>query len=184
MEFEFCLSVWWMCAWSGANRGTDWGETLGLRAGRRWVGGTGDWGRWGSVFVGVGGTWTDEHSDCVRELDRVHINGLVQERCKSSALAMELRLSCTDPSLRTLILISFKLVLTIHSTCQYYIRCWFVAQQVSKREETRNNVTLDSMSRKTMCLVHSCSKVMGFFFCGGKIWCLFLRYRLETLCVA
>ena len=32
--------------------------------------------------------------------------------------------------------------------------------------------------------VHSCSKVMGFFFCGDKIWCLFLRYRLEILCVA
>ena len=22
------------------------------------------------------------------------------------------------------------------------------------------------------------------FFCGGKIWCLFLEYRLEILCVA
>ena len=32
--------------------------------------------------------------------------------------------------------------------------------------------------------IHSCSKVMGFFFCGGKIWCLFLRYRPEILCVA
>ena len=32
--------------------------------------------------------------------------------------------------------------------------------------------------------VHSCSKVMGFFFCGGKMWHLFLRYRLEILCVA
>ena len=30
--------------------------------------------------------------------------------------------------------------------------------------------------------VHFCSKVMGFFFCGGKIWCLFLRYKLEILC--
>ena len=35
-----------------------------------------------------------------------------------------------------------------------------------------------------LSIVHSCSKVMGFFFCGGKIWCLFLRYRLEILCVA
>ena len=26
-----------------------------------------------------------------------HIDGLVQERCNSSALAMELRLSCTNP---------------------------------------------------------------------------------------
>ena len=28
----------------------------------------------------------------------LQINGLVQERCHSSALAMELRLSCTNPS--------------------------------------------------------------------------------------
>ena len=28
-----------------------------------------------------------------------HINGFVQERCNSSALAMELRLSCTNPSI-------------------------------------------------------------------------------------
>ena len=28
-----------------------------------------------------------------------HIDGLVQERCNSSALAMELRLSCTNPSI-------------------------------------------------------------------------------------
>ena len=27
-----------------------------------------------------------------------HIDGLVQERCNSSALALELRLSCTNPS--------------------------------------------------------------------------------------
>ena len=27
-------------------------------------------------------------------------------------------------------------------------------------------------------------KSNGIFFCGGKIWCLFLRYRLEILCVA
>ena len=29
----------------------------------------------------------------------VHINGLVQERCNSSVLAMELRLSCINPSI-------------------------------------------------------------------------------------
>ena len=29
----------------------------------------------------------------------VYIDGLVQERCNSSALAMELRLSCTNPSI-------------------------------------------------------------------------------------
>ena len=27
-------------------------------------------------------------------------------------------------------------------------------------------------------------KSNGIFFCGGKIWCLFLRYRPEILCVA
>ena len=27
-------------------------------------------------------------------------------------------------------------------------------------------------------------KSNGIFFCGGKIWCLFLRYRLAILCVA
>ena len=27
-------------------------------------------------------------------------------------------------------------------------------------------------------------KSNGIFFCCGKIWCLFLRYRLEILCVA
>ena len=29
----------------------------------------------------------------------LHVDGLVQERCNSSALAMELRLSCTNPSM-------------------------------------------------------------------------------------
>ena len=29
----------------------------------------------------------------------IHIDGFVQERCNSSALAMELRLSCTNPSI-------------------------------------------------------------------------------------
>ena len=29
----------------------------------------------------------------------LHIDGLVQERCNSSALAMELRLFCTKPSI-------------------------------------------------------------------------------------
>ena len=37
--------------------------------------------------------WTD----C--NIDNVDIDGLVQERCNSSALAMELYLSCTDPSI-------------------------------------------------------------------------------------
>ena len=32
-------------------------------------------------------------------IDGVHIDGLVQERCNFSALAMELRLSCTNPSI-------------------------------------------------------------------------------------
>ena len=30
-------------------------------------------------------------------VDRLYIDGLVQERCNSSALAMELRLSCINP---------------------------------------------------------------------------------------
>ena len=37
----------------------------------------------------------------LRQWDKAlsHIDGLVQERCNSSALAMELRLSCTNPSI-------------------------------------------------------------------------------------
>ena len=34
--------------------------------------------------------------------NQAHINGLVQERCNSSANALELRLSCTNPSIYTL----------------------------------------------------------------------------------
>ena len=35
----------------------------------------------------------------VKDGDIYHIEGLVQERHNSSALAMELRLSCTNPSI-------------------------------------------------------------------------------------
>ena len=37
------------------------------------------------------------HADSAQTKLSHHINGLVQERCNSSALAMELRLSCTNP---------------------------------------------------------------------------------------
>ena len=38
--------------------------------------------------------------DCiVQDLYKAYIGGLVQERRNSSALAMELRLSCTNPSM-------------------------------------------------------------------------------------
>ena len=36
---------------------------------------------------------------CTHQTSYIHIDGLVQERCNSSALAMELRLSCTNPSI-------------------------------------------------------------------------------------
>ena len=43
-----------------------------------------------------------EYWQCVQEEEsthlRLHTDGLVQERLNSSALAMELRLSCTNPS--------------------------------------------------------------------------------------
>ena len=35
----------------------------------------------------------------ISDKDQYHIDGLVQERRNSSALAMELRLSCTNPSI-------------------------------------------------------------------------------------
>ena len=35
----------------------------------------------------------------VHWLQTEHFDGLMQERCNSSALAMELRLSCTNPSI-------------------------------------------------------------------------------------
>ena len=37
--------------------------------------------------------------DILSSLPYAHIEGLVQERRNSSALAMELRLSCTNPSI-------------------------------------------------------------------------------------
>ena len=40
-----------------------------------------------------------KHFDPNAQVDATHIDGLVQERRNSSALAMELRLSCTNPSI-------------------------------------------------------------------------------------
>ena len=46
-----------------------------------------------------------------------HIDGLVQERCHSSVLAMELRLSCSNPSI-----------------------CWLVCQKQVSRTGTSNHI--------------------------------------------
>ena len=35
----------------------------------------------------------------LKTIYRFHVDGLVKERCNSSALAMELRFSCTNPSI-------------------------------------------------------------------------------------
>ena len=78
---------------------------------------------------------------------------------------------------------------------------WWFANDFSRDCMTRENhwqmtppMTKKCYSQKPYCrqssknasqllFVHSCSKVMGFF-CGGKIWCLFLRHRLEIFCMA
>ena len=57
--------------------------------------------------------------------------------------------------------------------------------RLTRRYSCNTLSTLSPRKRATFNrrYLHTCSKVMGFF-CGGEIWCLFLRYRLEILCVA
>ena len=52
----------------------------------------------------------------------LHIDGLVRERCNSSALAMELRLSCTKPSIYCEICPAFCCAL-------FYCVCWQLTQR-------------------------------------------------------
>ena len=63
-----------------------------------------------------------------------HINGLVQERRNSSALAMELRLSCINPSICIAKPWWFKMEITCHymsllTDCPYFIRQFQVYMQ-------------------------------------------------------
>ena len=48
------------------------------------------------------------HNNMLLDSSYLHIDGLVQERRNSSALAMELRLSCTNPSIYK------HLIMTVH----------------------------------------------------------------------
>ena len=67
-------------------------------------------------FFGYNGVTSDPtdglEPNCARS--SIDINRLVQERRNSSALAMELRLSCTNPSIWTCVILS--------TTFEYYQR--------------------------------------------------------------
>ena len=56
-------------------------------------------------LISMGGslepTWQYSCTSQVNFLKQIHIDGLMQEKCNSSALAVELRLSCTNPSIWT-----------------------------------------------------------------------------------
>ena len=97
-NIEILRALRFKSSYAVLKRPPDWGETLGLGALGRWVGGTGP----GQVrkCVGVG----------------------------------------------ALGLINPMMILWLWWTGYIWFRGWFVAQQVSKREETGNSATLDFMS--------------------------------------
>ena len=67
-----------------------------------------------------------------------HIDGLVQERCNSSALAIELRLSCTNPSIWSWSsLVQMACCLMMPSL--YLNQCWTL-KQISTRNWILNEV--------------------------------------------
>ena len=66
-------------------------------------------------------------------------------------------------------------------TCAFHIPCTHTPEIIDMHRGMCDNILVSPSLELDGTLLF---KSNGIFFCGGKIWCLFLRYRLEFLCVA
>ena len=71
-------------------------------------------------------------------------------------------------------------------TITYFLmsRARFIRYNCHCRALCNTHIILDLLGKSWAISCTLLFKSNGIFFCGGKIWCLFLRYRLEILCVA
>ena len=98
--------------------------------------------------------WSDKNSSTpVKMQQGLHIDGLVQERCNSSALAMELRLSCTNPSIYQLTEIDeYNEITNIHQDLLWRYKACLTQRLVKGGWINEVGIWMEHNSQPTLCL--------------------------------
>ena len=143
----YCRNWWkyWPEVWSHWTH-----DTVGSNWWKYWPA---VWSHWTHDTVGTGvagrsccvgpSCWSWSHTGSTENRTKEDIYGLVWEKCNSSALAMEIRLSCTNPSIYSN---SYKKYLRLYHTC------------IWNRFVNKDLDLLPNYYRQTCCDLHHCIK--------------------------